>query len=116
LIERVGYSQCYSFKYSPRPGTPAAALDNQVPESVKSERLYILQDLIAKQQLSFNQSMSGKVLSILLQKSGKKEGQLIGKSPYMQSVFVSAPKEIEGEIVNVEIINGLQNSLAGILI
>jgi tRNA-2-methylthio-N6-dimethylallyladenosine synthase len=60
--------------------------------------------------------MSGKVLSILLQKSGKKEGQLIGKSPYMQSVFVSAPKEIEGEIVNVEIINGLQNSLAGVLI
>ena len=116
LIKRVGYAQCYSFKYSPRPGTPASVLENQIPEHIKSERLYILQELIAAQQLKFNQSMIGKILPVLLQKNGKKEGQLIGKSPYMQSVFVEAPKEMErGEIVDVKITDGFQNSLSGII-
>lgn len=115
LVKRIGYAQCYSFKYSPRPGTPASVLENQVQEDVKSERLYILQELLAKQQLEFNQSMVGKVLPVLLQKDGKKRGQLIGKSPYMQSVFIVAPKEKEGQVVDVSITEGFQNSLAGVI-
>lgn len=115
LVKRVGYAQCYSFKYSPRPGTPASVLDNQVPEHIKSERLYILQELLATQQLEFNQSMVDKILPILLQKDGKKDGQLIGRSPYMQSVFVEAPKEMKGMIVDVKITAGFQNSLSGII-
>ncbi|AEI88416.1 MAG: tRNA (N6-isopentenyl adenosine(37)-C2)-methylthiotransferase MiaB [Candidatus Midichloria mitochondrii] len=115
LVKRIGYAQCYTFKYSPRPGTPASVLENQVPEDIKSERLYILQELLAQQQLAFNQSMVGKVLPVLLQKDGKKEGQLIGKSPYMQSVFIVAPKEKEGQVVNVSITAGFQNSLAGVI-
>lgn len=113
LVKIIGYAQCYLFKYSPRPGTPASVLENQVPENIKAERLYILQELLAQQQLAFNQSMVGKVLPVLLQKDGKKEGQLIGKSPYMQSVFITAPKEKEGQVVNVSITAGFQNSLAG---
>ena len=116
LIEKVGYAQCYSFKYSPRPGTPASVLEEQVPEHVKSERLYILQELIVKQQMEFNQSMVGKTLPVLLQKDGKKDGQLIGKSPYMQSVFVDAPKVKDGTIVNVAVTHGFQNSLTGYIV
>lgn len=111
LVEIVGYAQCYSFKYSPRPGTPAATVDCQVPEEVKIERLARLQDLLAKQQLDFNKSKVGGIMQILLQKIGKKDGQLIGKSPYMQSVVVSATQDLIGEMVQVQVTAGHQNSL-----
>ena len=114
LIRRVNYAQCYSFKYSPRPGTPASVYDNQVPENVKDERLQALQALVSEKQLEFNRSMVGRTMPVLLQKDGKKDGQLIGKSPYMQSVFIEAAAEKIGSIIEVSILGGYQNSLAGI--
>jgi len=113
LIECVGYAQAYSFKYSIRPGTPGALMDNQVDETVKASRLQVLQDLINRQQLAFNESIVGTVQSVLLDRRGKREGQFMGRSPYMQSVTVFAEEPSLGEIVNVFIEEAHPNSLAG---
>jgi tRNA-2-methylthio-N6-dimethylallyladenosine synthase len=114
LVRDIGYAQCYSFKYSPRPGTPASMLENQVQENVKIERLAVLQQLLAEQQRAFNKSKVGQVLPVLLQKHGKKDGQLSGKSPYMQSVILEAPDAMIGQIVNAQITAGYQNSMAAV--
>ena len=113
LVKRVGYGQCFSFKYSPRPGTPAAAM-KQVSESVKSERLAILQKELSRQQLEFNESYVGKILPVLFEKTGKFDGQIVGKTPYMQSVYIdNADKSLIGKIVDVKITKGLAISVAG---
>ncbi|WP_025263962.1 tRNA (N6-isopentenyl adenosine(37)-C2)-methylthiotransferase MiaB [Wolbachia endosymbiont of Onchocerca volvulus] len=116
LVEKVGYAQAYSFKYSPRPGTPGAEKEDQVPEEVKTERLLCLRKLINKQQLEFNQSMVGKAIPVLFSdKKGKHQNQIIGKSPYMQSVCVSDPEgKYRDKIVNVKVLEAWQNSLLGI--
>ncbi len=89
LVRDVGFAQAYSFKYSPRPGTPAAAMDDaQVPEPVKVERLAALQALLGEQQLAFNQSCEGREMAVLLERPGRHAGQRIGRSPYMQAVHV----------------------------
>ncbi len=116
LIERVKYAQAYSFKYSIRPGTPAGAMENQVPEDIKNERLYRLQDLLNAQQLSFNQSFIGKTLNVLFERDGKHEGQLIGKTPYLQSIYVKANQRLKGQILETKITQAKQNGLAGDLI
>ncbi len=113
LVTEVGYAQAYSFKYSPRPGTPAASVEQQVPEEVKSERLAMLQQLLNEQQSAFNQATVGKTLPLLLERKGKHAGQLVGRSPYMQSVHIEAPERLLGEIVEVEILSAGPNSLAG---
>ncbi|MFD2204769.1 tRNA (N6-isopentenyl adenosine(37)-C2)-methylthiotransferase MiaB [Kiloniella antarctica] len=113
LITDINYAQAYSFKYSPRPGTPAAGIDAQVPEDIKSQRLAMLQELLNAQQISFNQSMVGKNLSVLIERKGREEGQLGGRSPYMQSVFVQAPERLMGHIVEVKIESAQPNSLNG---
>jgi tRNA-2-methylthio-N6-dimethylallyladenosine synthase len=114
LIRDVNYAQAYSFKYSPRPGTPAAALDSQmIEESVKSERLARLQALLNEQQLSFNKSFEGKTVSVLLEREGKRDGQLIGRSPYMQSVYVQSPPHRIGRVAEIVIEEGNANSLRG---
>ena len=113
LIETVGFAQAYSFKYSPRPGTPAALHETQVPEEVQSERLAQLQALIQRQQLSFNRRSAGSVMPVLFDRAGKLPGQLIGKSPYMQSVHVRDSAQHMGRIVDVAITAGYQNSLEG---
>jgi tRNA-2-methylthio-N6-dimethylallyladenosine synthase len=114
LITDVGYAQAYSFKYSARPGTPAAALDDtQVPEAVKTERLAMLQQLLNAQQVAFNESCVGRVLPVLLDREGRREGQLIGRSPYMQSVPVAASQRLAGTTVDVRITAAHANSLAG---
>jgi tRNA-2-methylthio-N6-dimethylallyladenosine synthase len=113
IIEEVGFSQCYSFKYSPRPGTPAATHEDQVEEVVKSERLAELQELINKQQSDFNKATMGMTLPVLFDRRGKQDGQLIGKSPYMQSVHVKASQELFGEIVDVKIDKCFANSVTG---
>jgi len=116
LVKRVRYGQCYSFKYSPRPGTPAA-IKEQIPEAVKTERLMILQSELAKQQLEFNESCVGKTLPVLFQKEGKYNDQIVGKTPYMQSAYVeNADKSLLGKIVNVKIIKALATSVAGELV
>ena len=113
LIRRVNYAAAYSFKYSQRPGTPAATDEKQIPEEVKQERLARLQGLIAEQQTTFNESFIGKIIPVLLDRKGKFEGQLLGKSEYMQSVYVSVDEKILGQIVNVKITGGFLNSLSG---
>jgi tRNA-2-methylthio-N6-dimethylallyladenosine synthase len=113
LVTEVGYAQAYSFKYSPRPGTPAAGVEQQVPEAVKSERLAMLQQLLNEQQSAFNQSTVGKRLPLLLERRGKHAGQLVGRSPYMQSVHLEAPERLLGAVVEVEILSAGPNSLAG---
>jgi len=114
LVRDVNYAQAYSFKYSPRPGTPAAALDGQmVEEKIKSERLAALQALLNEQQLAFNRSFEGKEIPVLLEREGKREGQLIGRSPYMQSVFVQSPPHRIGRIATVVVEEGNANSLRG---
>lgn len=112
IVEEVAFAQCYSFKYSIRPGTPAGEMELQVPEEVKDERLKELQALICKKQLEFNQDSVGKIMPVLFEKEGKYEGQIIGKSPYMQSVHVMNGKELAGKIVNVKMKEAYQNSLS----
>lgn len=115
IVKEVGYSICYSFKYSQRPGTPASSMDKQVPEDIKDDRLQRLQTAILESQLAFNKSKVGQVMSVLLEKRGKKIGQLAGKSPYLQTVIVDADDKLIGEIVQARIIAGYQNSLRGII-
>ncbi|ANK80413.1 MAG: tRNA (N6-isopentenyl adenosine(37)-C2)-methylthiotransferase MiaB [Rhizobiales bacterium NRL2] len=113
LVRRVGYAQAYSFKYSPRPGTPAAAAAAQVPEAAKAERLQRLQELLNAQQLAFNQATAGRTLDVLLERTGRRDGQLVGRSPYMQAVHVDAPGHRLGRIAPVIIEAGKANSLSG---
>ena len=116
LVKQVGYAQCYSFKYSPRPGTPASMVEDQVPEEVKSARLAILQDLLRSQQLEFNKQFVGKDMDVMFDKAGKYSRQIIGKSPYLQSVIVETDDRIIGEIKKVHITEAGLNSLIGRLI
>ncbi len=113
LVQRVGYAQAYSFKYSPRPGTPAALLDDQTPDAVKAARLSALQDLLNTQQLAFNQRTVGATVPVLLDREGRRPGQLVGRSPYMQAVHVDAAADVFGEIVPVVISAARANSVAG---
>jgi tRNA-2-methylthio-N6-dimethylallyladenosine synthase len=113
LVKQVGYAQCYSFKYSPRPGTPASMVEDQVPEEVKSARLAILQDLLRNQQLEFNKQFVGKDMDVMFDKAGKYSRQIIGKSPYLQSVIVETDDSIIGEIKKVHITEAGLNSLIG---
>jgi len=115
LVKEVGFIQAYSFKYSPRPGTPAASLDNQVHETVKTERLKILQHELNKQQLAFNESCVGRNMPVLLDRPGRIKGQIVGRTPYMQPVHISAPEHFLGTIVHPYIEVAKANSLAGSL-
>ncbi len=118
LVEKVKYAQAYSFKYSPRPGTPGAERKDQVPEEVKTERLLRLQKLINQQQLTFNQNTIGKTIPVLFSnKKGKYQSQIIGKSTYMQSVCIDDSEDkYKDKIVNVNILQARQNSLIGCII
>ena len=113
LVETVGFASAYSFKYSPRPGTPAAEQEAQVPEAIKEERLARLQALITAQQLQFNRSKLGVTMPVLFDRSGKRERQALGKSPYMQSVYVDNACELANRLVDVTITGSYANSLKG---
>lgn len=113
LVETVGYAQAYSFKYSARPGTPAASSEDQVSEELKTERLAALQALIVRQQVAFNRRSVGSMQPVLLDRMGKHEGQLLGKTPYMQSVHVHGSEELLGQIVTLRMAEAYQNSLRG---
>ena len=116
LVRDIGYAQAYSFKYSPRPGTPAAGDEQQVAETVKAERLAGLQQVLNAQQLAFNKSKVGEVLPILFERAGTHPGQLVGRSPFMQAVHCDGPETLIGQIADVEITRGQANSLAGRLV
>lgn len=113
LIRQVGYASAFSFKYSPRPGTPAASMPNQVDDAVADERLQRLQALIIEQQQAFKENLIGRTLDVLFEKPGRLEGQAIGRSPYLQSVFVENAAHLMGQIVPVKIIANSNNSLKG---
>ncbi|MEQ7874674.1 tRNA (N6-isopentenyl adenosine(37)-C2)-methylthiotransferase MiaB [Sphingomonas sp. ASV193] len=114
IVEAVGYASAYSFKYSPRPGTPAATMDGQVAPEVMDERLQRLQAVIAAQSLAFNRATVGKTVPVLIDRKGRKDGQMIGKSPWLQSVFAETGAGI-GEMVTVRVEQALPNSLGGVL-
>lgn len=113
IVKDAGYASAYSFKYSARPGTPAAAMQGLLPDAVKSERLERLQQQIFAQQLAFNKKSVGLTLPVLLEREGGREGQLQGRTPYNQSVNVAANPRLMGEIVNVKVNESFTNSLAG---
>jgi tRNA-2-methylthio-N6-dimethylallyladenosine synthase len=113
LVREVGYAQAFSFKYSPRPGTPAALAEDQVPDPVKAERLERLQALLKEQQLRFNRSKIGTTMPVLLEKPGRHPGQLVGRSPWLQAVHVDAPPTLAGRIVEATVRAATLNSLAG---
>ena len=118
LVEKVRYAQAYSFKYSPRPGTVAAKMPDQIPEEVKSERLQALQEVLAKHQSEFNEKFVGKHVSVLLTKEGRHENQLVGRSEYAQAVSIEGESVVNsgakvGEIRKVQITQNAPHSLIG---
>ena len=115
LVRDVGYAQAFSFKYSPRPGTPASTATKQIPDDVKIARLAALQDLLTAQQKTFNNSCEGRSMAVLFEKPGRKAGQAVGRSPYLQPVHVDGAAGLIGEIRSVRIAGVLPNSLKGVL-
>jgi len=113
LARKINFVQGYSFCYSPRPGTPGALMEDQVPEDIKKERLQHFQKLINEQQLEYNKSCIGKTLAVLFDGKGNKDGQIVGKSPYMQSVIIDGEENIIGKVANVKITQAGPNSLKG---
>jgi tRNA-2-methylthio-N6-dimethylallyladenosine synthase len=112
LVDAVGYAQAFSFKYSPRPGTPAANMDDQIAPIVMEERLAQLQSSLNRDQLAFNRSTVGRECAVLVERRGKLPGQWLGKSPWLQSVWFTGNHAI-GDLVEVELIDGGPNSLEG---
>jgi tRNA-2-methylthio-N6-dimethylallyladenosine synthase len=115
IVEQVGYSDSFSFKYSQRPGTPGATMSDQVPEAVKSERLQRLQAAITREHLAFNARCVGCTFEVLMEKPGRDAGQLTGRSPYLQPVQVMAGEHLIGAMVPVTITGTIANSLFGTL-
>jgi tRNA-2-methylthio-N6-dimethylallyladenosine synthase len=113
LVREVDYASAFSFKYSRRPGTPAAAMPGQISAEVADARLQALQTLLITQQTAFNATQVGRVLPVLFEKPGRHPGQLIGRSPYLQSVHLEAPAALMGQIAPALIASAGQNSLAG---
>ncbi len=116
LVEAVGYASAYSFKYSRRPGTPAAAMADQVAEPMKMQRLARLQALLEDQRQAFNRRAVGRTLPVLFERPGRQPGQLIGRSPYLQAVWAQAPASLLGKIADVGIAACGPNSLSGSLV
>jgi len=115
LVRSVGFAQAFSFKYSTRPGTPAAVSDDQVPEPLKVERLAALQALLSEQQTRFNAGFAGRTVDVLFEKRGRHPGQLAGRSPWLQPVHAAVPDALLGSIATVRIATVEPNSLAAVL-
>jgi tRNA-2-methylthio-N6-dimethylallyladenosine synthase len=115
IVKAVGFAQAFSFKYSPRPGTPAATLDTQVPEDLKSERLQRLQALLEDQQLEFNARSIGGVVPVLFERRGRQPGEFIGRTPYLQLVHAAAEGDLVGCTANVAVTETRRVSLSGVI-
>ena len=113
VVNRVKYIQAFSFKYSRRPGTPAAVMEGQIEEKAKKERLQVLQDLLFSYQTKFNKDSVGKIMPVLFETKGRHKGQLAGRSPYMQNVHTAADMSLLNKIVDVRITDASTNSLSG---
>jgi tRNA-2-methylthio-N6-dimethylallyladenosine synthase len=116
LVEEIGFAQAFSFKYSPRPGTPAAAMRQQIADPIKSERLARLQALLAEQTRAFNAGSVGRVLPVLLERPGRHPSQQVGCTPYLQAVHVQRPGAVPGETIDVLITNSHAHSLAAVAV
>jgi tRNA-2-methylthio-N6-dimethylallyladenosine synthase len=116
LVRDIGYATAFSFKYSKRPGTPASTLRKQIPEDVKTARLDALQKLLLSQQYAFDDAQIGKVLPVLFEKAARGAGQLMGRSPYLQPVHVTADAALIGTLAHVRIERRTANSLHGVLV
>ncbi len=115
LVSEIGYSGAFSFKYSSRPGTPGAAMADQVDEDTKSERLGRLQAELERTQAAFNHRCLGRTMTVLFERPGRHDGQIVGRSPYSQPVQVAAPTALIGEIASVTVTEIASNSLFGTL-
>jgi tRNA-2-methylthio-N6-dimethylallyladenosine synthase len=113
LVDQVGFASAFSFKYSRRPGTPGSAMPDQVPEAVKSARLAALQALLGQQARDFNVSKVGATVPVLFAETGRKPGQIVGKTPWLQSVYAEGNPRLIGHIVEARLVEGHANSLAG---
>jgi tRNA-2-methylthio-N6-dimethylallyladenosine synthase len=113
LVRAVGYASSYAFKYSARPGTPAAEMNRQVDDQVKVTRLAALQALLEQQRQAFNRASVGRRFEVLLEKPGRRHGQVVGRSPYMQAVLAEGPLSLIGAMVDIEIVDTGPNSLRG---
>ena len=117
LVAEIGFAMAYSFKYSPRPGTPAAALENRVPDQEQDRRLAALQALLNRQQQDFNRASLGHAVPVLLEKAGRHQGQLVGRTPHQQAVHVEGAGLASGEVIDVRITGlshfGLRGEIAG---
>jgi len=116
LVREVGFVQAFSFRYSPRPGTPAATIEDKVPDAVAQARLLELQDVLERRQRAFFAGMIGRTLDVLFEKPGRHDGQLIGRSPYLQGVHALAHPRLIGTIQPVHIKNATLQSLGGDLV
>jgi tRNA-2-methylthio-N6-dimethylallyladenosine synthase len=116
LVREVGFASSYAFKYSPRPGTPAAEIDHQIDEATKAARLATLFGLLEEQRLAFNRRLVGRRFDVVFEKPGRRAGQLIGRSPYMQSVYAEGDLSLIGAMAAVEIVGVGPNSLIGRLV
>jgi len=116
LVREVGFAQAFSFRYSPRPGTPAANIEDRVPDVVAQARLLELQDVLERQQRAFFAGMIGRTLPVLFEKPGRHDGQLIGRSPYLQGVHALANPRLIGTIHPVRITDATLQSLGGELV
>ncbi|MEO6113552.1 MAG: tRNA (N6-isopentenyl adenosine(37)-C2)-methylthiotransferase MiaB [Sphingomicrobium sp.] len=115
IVDAVGYASAYSFKYSPRPGTPAATMEGAVAQEVMDDRLQRLQARLAEHGLAFNRATIGKDVKVLIDRKGRLPGQMIGKSPWLQSVFSETSANI-GDMIDVHVTHALPNSLGGVLL
>ena len=113
LAAQIGFAQAFSFKYSPRPGTPAAEMPDQVPDEVKDARLQELQALLRRQQDAFNRGCEGRVIEVLFDRPGRRAGQSLGRSPWLQAVHVDDGARL-GELKPVRVVKSLANSLSGV--
>ncbi len=116
LVREVGFASSYAFKYSARPGTPAADMEHQVDEATKAERLSALFGLLEEQRLAFNRGLVGRRFDVMFEKPGRRDGQIIGRSPYMQSVYAEGDLSLIGAMAAVEIVGVGPNSLIGRLV
>ena len=112
----IGYATAFSFKYSKRPGTPASTMRKQVSEDVKTARLDVLQKLLLKQQYEFDDSQIGRIVPVLFEKTARDQGQIMGRTPYLQPVHVQADAARIGRIADVKIARRTANSLHGALV
>jgi tRNA-2-methylthio-N6-dimethylallyladenosine synthase len=116
LVREIGFASAFSFKYSPRPGTPAAAMDDQVPEAVKETRLARLQTLLRAQMDAFNRACLGREVDVLFERRGRHPGQLVGRSPWLQAVHAIADDALIGQVARVRLVRTEPNSLAGVVL